>query len=169
MPPYPNSFLPSKKTRDFGVADTVIAMSNARLEVVTAGNTTIGPDTLVLLDTTNPDAVTEALSGTPVVGTDTIMGTTTTYSNQTAVADGVVGVAKLLPGMSFRVQLNTPLLNQAAVDAIIGNQYFIASSVDADGFIHQELDNSVATDPTAMIRVVDADFVTDVALCEIVA
>lgn len=170
MPPvYPSVFLPSKKTRDFCMSDTVIAFSNARLEAVAAG-TTIAPDTLVLLSALHPDTVIEATTGTPVIGTDTVYGVTTVYSNNTASVAGLVGVAKLLPGMNFRVELNTALAtNQAAVNAIIGNRYFIASSTDADGFIHQLLDNSGANQPTSMIRVVDADFNTNTALVEIVA
>lgn len=168
MFPYPNVFPPSKKTRDFCMSDTVIALSNSRVEKVAAG-TTIAPDTLVLLSAIHPDTVIEATTGTPVIGTDTIYGVTTTYSNNTTLAAGIVGVAKLLPGMTFRVKLNTPLaMNQAAVDAIIGNQYFIASNTDADGFIHQQLDNSGAAQPTSMLRVVDADFTTNTALVEIV-
>lgn len=168
MFPLPNTFPPSKKTRDFSIADTILSFSNTRVEAVAAG-TVMAPDTLVLLSAVNPDTVIEATTGTPVVGTDTVYGVTATYSNNTSSVDGMVVVTKLLPGMTFRVKLKTALANQAAVEAIIGNQYLIESSTDADGFIHQILDNSVASSPTAMLRVVDADFTTETALVEIVA
>lgn len=168
MFPLANTFPPSKKTRDFSVADTVISLSNTRIETVAAG-TTIAPDTLLLLSAINPDTVIEATTGTPVVGTDTVYGVSATYSNNNSTTAGLVVVTKLLPGMTFRVKLQSALANQAAVDAIIGNQYLITSSTDADGFIHQVLNNSVPTSATAMLRVVDADFTTDVALVEIVA
>lgn len=165
---YPNTFPPSKKTRDFALADTVISFADTTPYVVAAG-TTIAPDTLVLLDAINPITVVEATTGTPVVGTDTVYGVAMTYSTNTATTDGQVVVAKLLPNQTFRVKLNTALANQAAVDAIIGNQYLIQSSTDADGFIHQVLDNSVASSGTAMIMVVDADYTTDTALVKIIA
>lgn len=165
---YPTVFPPSKKTRDFGLADTVISLADTTPYVVAAG-TTIAPDTLVLLSAINPLTVVEATTGTPVVGTDTVYGVAMTYSTNTTTAAGTVVVAKLLPGQTFRVKLNTALANQAAVNALIGSQLLIVSSTDADGFIHQELDNSVASAATNMIMVVDADFTTEVALVKIVA
>lgn len=168
MFPYPNQFLPSKKTRDFGLADAVIPMSNARLEAVAAGPT-IGPDTLVLLSALNPDTVVSAPTGTPVIGTDTVFGITATYSNNTSILSGLVGVVKIIPGMSFRVLSDTALTNQAGVNAVIGNRYFLTTTTDADGFPHQVLAVSGGNQATSMIRVVDGDFSTNVLEVQIVA
>ncbi len=171
MPPYPNTFPPSKKTRDFGVADTVIAMSNTRPEVVGNG-TTIAPDTLVLLIAINPDTVIEATTGTPVVGVDTVYGVSSTYSNNTTVNDGLVGVAKHLPGMTYRIRVDDVyaalMVDQTFVDGIIGNQYLILSTTDADGFIHQVLDVTGGSNTTYMLKVVDGDFTTKTVLVDIV-
>jgi hypothetical protein len=162
----PSTFLPSKKTRDFCISDTEIALTNARTLVAEAGSV-IAPDTLVVLDNANPDSVTEAITGMPVTSTDLIMGVTTTYSTNSATADGLVGVAKVVPGMTFRIKSNQALVNQAGVNAIIGSRFFIASSTDADGFIHQVLDVAGGVEITSSLKVVDGDFLTDTVLVEI--
>lgn len=172
MPPiYPNTFPPSKKTRDFASSDTVIAMNNSRPEVVAAG-TTIAPDTLVLLSAINPDTVIEATTGTPVVGTDTVYGVSTVYSNNSASLSGLVGVSKHLPGMTYRVRVDATaaagITTQADIDALIGNQYLILSSTDSDGFIHQVLDVTGGSATANMLKVVDGDFVSKVVEVEIV-
>lgn len=169
MPPYPNQFLPSKKTRDFCVADTVLDMSNTRILKVAAAASTIAPDTLVLLSAVNPDAVVAATTGTPAIGVDTVMGVSATYSNNTSTAAGVSIVAKNLPGMTYRVVSNQALTNQAGVDAIIGNRYFLTTTTDSDGFAHQVLDIAGGVEATSMLRVVDADFTTNTVLVQIVA
>ncbi len=171
MPPYPNTFAPSKKTRDFSMSDTVIAFSNTRPEVVAAG-TTIAPDTLVLLTAINPDTVAEALTGTPVIGTDTVYGTSATYSNNTSVLAGLCGITKHLPGMTYRVRVDATyaalMIDQTFVDGIIGNQYVLLTTTDADGFIHQVLDVTGGASITYMLKVVDGDFNSKTVEVEIV-
>lgn len=149
------------------MSDTVIDMDNTRVLVVAAG-ATLAPDTLVLLTAINPDTVAAAPTGTPAIGVDTVFGVTATYSNNTTVVAGVCIVAKLLPGMTFRVVSDTALVNQAGVNAIIGNRYFLTTTVDADGFNHQVLAVSGGNQVTSMIRVVDGDFATNTVLVEVV-
>jgi len=163
---YPNVFLPSKKTRDFSISDTEIALSNARLLAVAARTPVLAPDTLVKLSGVSPETVIAVETGAPISGTDTLMGVTTTYSSNTALVAGVVGVAKLIPGMSFRVKSAKAMADQAAIDAIIGLRYFLTTTTDADGFDHQVLDTNTIQ-ATSLIKVVDGDYTTDTLLVEI--
>ncbi len=171
MPPYPNSFLPSKKTRDFCITDTVIAFDDTHVVKVADGNT-LAPDTLVVLTALHPDTVAAALTGMPVIGTDTVFGVTACYSNNTQSAAGNVIVAKTLPGMTYRVQLDetakAAITSQTLLEAIMGNRYFLATTTDADGFDHQVLDVTGGTQITSMIRVIDGDYTTGTVLVQII-
>jgi hypothetical protein len=174
MFPLQNTFAPAKKTRDFGIADTTLSFSDSRPEVVAAGHI-LAPDTLVVLTALSPDTVAAALTGMPVIGTDTVFGVTTTYSNNSASVAGLVGVAHALPGMTYRVKVDATAAavllagGQTSMDAIIGIRYFLTTTTDADGFDHQVLNVTGGTQPTSMIRVVDGDFSTGVVLVQLVA
>ena len=171
MNPLPNTFLPSKKTRDFGVSDTVIDFSNTEPVKVAAG-TTIAPDTLLLLTAVGPNTVAEATTGTPVIGTDTVFGPSATYSTNSASAAGLVVSAKHLSGMTYRIKVDdtfaATLTSQSVLDGIIGKQYLIASSTDSDGFIHQVLNVTGGHNAVNMLKVVDGDWVSKTVEVEIV-
>jgi len=143
----------------FDIEETGGNAQNTRTYRVAPAATVIGPDVCVLLASTGPDTVVAAAAGTPVIGTDTVIGRTVTYSNNTTTEDGNVEVQKADEGVTYRVKLATPVTTTAAALALIGGQYVFGAN--------QTLDIA-ATAPTNGLKVVSVDISTQTAEVELV-
>lgn len=95
----------------------------AHLFNVAAGATTINAGEPVV-KALGAATVTAAADGTPVVGTDYVVGIAMTTSTQTASAAGVVWVQPLVPGVIYGTAPKTAASwdTQAEYDALVGDR-----------------------------------------------
>jgi len=151
----------TKTTRDFPITDSAESIfANTQVFRVAAG-TVIAPDELLVFSSTGPLTVAPATTGMPVIGTDKIAGTSATYSNATASAAGEVIVFTPNPLRRYNVKLSTTVANEAAAQALIGDQCLLTTTT-VNGYSHQVLANSVNA-PENGIQVMNVDLSTQVA------
>lgn len=103
-----------------------VPAAGSRPQNVAAGATTILPGEPVAT-ALGATTVTQAVTNTPVVGTDFWVGIAETTSTQTGSAAGSVQVIPLLPGQSFLVNPKVAATwdTQTEYDALVGKRVLI--------------------------------------------
>lgn len=139
-----------KATRDAVLKDVIMRDQPSRPIGVAAG-TVIGPDEILVVNTTSPLTARPAVSGEPITPGTTLVGVSVGYSTSTASVAGQVLYYLHTEGQTVRMKCE-------GAAPIVGERYAIISTVDANGYTVQKLDTSapVATS-NLLVDEYDAD------------
>lgn len=147
-----------KASRDAILKDVIMRDQPARPVGVAAG-TIIGPDEILVVNTTSPLTVRPAVSGEPVTPGTTLAGVSVGYSTATATVAGEVMYYLHTEEQTARVEVQGPA-------PVVGGRYALITTVDANGYTVQKLDTSAVV-ATSNLMVDEYDAVSNKAAVQI--